>query len=493
VPPQRLQLVRLDGRQVEAMVTAASYDDDGETAIQVLLRDTRRAARDGATAHVDETTGLPDRGGFSAALAVALQAAEAEGRQVAVLHVDLDRFNLVNDTLGHEIGDEILRQASARLRRAVRGSNVLARFGGDEFLLFAAGDDAEREGRRVAASIIAAFHEPFAAAERMIFSSPSIGVSLYPRDGANPCALLRAADLALHVSKQSGGNVAAFYQPSLAADSLARLDLENRLHRALDQDELRLCYQPIYDIASGRIVAVEALLRWFPTDGPAMMPAEFIPVAEETGLIKPIGDWVLRTACTQVREWQRRHPGLAALRVHVNVSPRQLRDMDTRGSVRRFLEESGLSASSLTLELTESTFLKDFEPTLRNLEQLREMGVRLSIDDFGTGYSCLDYLRRLPIDELKIDRSFVHDLVRDPSNAALVSAILAMARALGLSVVAEGVESWEQLEALRDKGCRRVQGYGLGRPMFADDAAAWLEARAAAPAAGFTAAAFPRS
>ncbi len=223
-----------------------------------------------------------------------------------------------------------------------------------------------------------------------------------------------------------------------------------------------------------------------------MMPAEFIPVAEETGLIQPIGDWVLRTACMQVRQWQRRCDALAGLRVHVNVSPRQLRDMDTRGSVQRFLEESGLPATCLTLELTESTFLKDFEPTLRNLERLREMGVRLSIDDFGTGYSCLDYLRRLPIDELKIDRSFVHDLGRDPSNGALVAAILAMARALGLSVVAEGVETWEQLEALRDKGCRRVQGYGLARPMFADDAAAFLESRAAVPAASFTAAAFPR-
>ena len=383
--------------------------------------------------------------------------------------------------------DALLREASHRLKRALRDGPCLARCGGDEFIVHVRAEDAEREARRLAALIVAAFHEPFAISARSVFVSPSIGMSLFPAHGAEARELMRCADLALHAAKRAGGNTAVVYDPRMAEDLASRLDIESRLRRALDQDEFRLCYQPIYDIVTGRIVAVEALLRWLPEDGPVMMPADFIPIAEETGLIQPIGDWVLRAACQQVRRWQTELPGCAELRLNVNVSPRQLRDLDPRGSVQRFLEESGLPAASLTLELTESTFLKDLEPTLRNLDQLRSMGVRLSIDDFGTGYSCLAYLRRLPIDELKIDRSFVHELVRSPEDAALISAILAMAQALGLEVIAEGIESWGQLEMLREKGCRRVQGYRLGRPMFADDAGEFLAARARPAARGFKA------
>ncbi|MCU0760076.1 MAG: EAL domain-containing protein [Steroidobacteraceae bacterium] len=500
VPPCEERLVRLDGRELDVVVSAASFECDGEIAIQVVIRDTseRRAAlaaeaRAAELARTDAITGLPNRAGFREALSGALAEAGAAGMQLAVLQVDLDRLQLVNDTLGHDAGDEVLRQAARRMARALRDAGSLARAGGDDFLLLAQAPDGEREGRRMAAALAAAFHEPFQIAGRSIFSTPSIGVAVFPRDGSDPAALLRSADLALHAAKRTGGNTAAFYVPSLAADSIARLDLENRLHRALEQDEFRLCYQPVYDVASGQVLGMEALLRWFPREGTAMMPADFIPVAEETGLIQPIGDWVLRTACAQVREWQSRHPALAGLRLAVNVSPRQLRDMDPRASVRRFLEESGLEPTRLTLELTESTFLKDLEPTLRNLDLLRALGVRLSIDDFGTGYSCLAYLRRLPIDEIKIDRSFVHELVRSPNDSALVSAILAMAQALKLDVVAEGVESWDQLEILRSKGCRSVQGYGLGRPMFAEEAALFLQARAARAAGGITAGSFQRA
>ncbi len=494
LPPIEQRMLGLDGRVIDASVTAASFDDDGATSIHVVLHDVgeRRAAleREQRLSQVDPTTGLPNRAEFQRQLADAVEAARVAGQQLALLHVDLDRFKLVNDTLGHEAGDEVLRQAAARMTRHVREGTALARISSDEFTLLVSGDDGMREGRRLAAALVAAFHEPFDVFGRPVFSTPSIGVAVFPGDGSEPAQLLRAADLALHQAKQGGGNSVGFYTAAMAADSSARLDLENRLHRALEQDEFRLCYQPIYDIDSGRVVSVEALLRWHPIDGPALPPADFIPVAEETGLIQPIGDWVLRNACVQVRAWQLAHPALAGLRLSVNVSPRQLRDLDPRGSVQRFLDESGLRASDLTLELTESTFLKDFDLATRNLRQLRAMGVRLSIDDFGTGYSCLSYLRRLPIDELKIDRSFVRDLGRDPNNAALVAAILAMAAALGLTVVAEGVESFAQLEMLRERGCKSVQGYGLGRPMAPDDALPFLAARASVAAQGFTPGAF---
>jgi diguanylate cyclase (GGDEF)-like protein/PAS domain S-box-containing protein len=494
LPAIEQRMLGVDGQVIEASVTAASFDEDGETSIHVVLHDIgeRRAAlaREQQLAEVDGITGLPNRTRFKCLLAAALDAARATGQEVALLHVDLDRFKLVNDTLGDDAGDEVLRQAAARMTRTLREGAMLARVSSDEFTLLATGEDGVREGRKLAASLIAAFHEPFDVAGRPVFSTPSIGVAVFPHDGGEPTELLRAADLALHRSKQGGGNSLGFYTPSMAVESRKRLDLENRLHRALEQDEFRLCYQPIYDIDSGRIVGVEALLRWLPTDGPALPPSEFIPVAEETGLIQPIGDWVLRTACAQVREWQQSNPALADLRLSVNVSPRQLRDLDPRGSVQRFLDESGLAASQLTLELTESTFLKDFDLANRNLRQLRTMGVRLSIDDFGTGYSCLSYLRRLPIDELKIDRSFVHGLERKRGDVALVTAILAMAEALGLAVVAEGVQNFEQLEMLRQRGCKSVQGYGLGRPMMADEAFTFLAARLTAPAQAFTPEAF---
>ena len=500
VPAHSLRLRRLDGRVVETTVTAASFEDDGDIAIQMVLRPAQLAqsaeadadaAVDGGTLRlhagsIDAVTGLADRAAFTGSLAATLESV-AGAASVAVLHVDLDRFQIINDTLGLEAGDALLREASHRLKRALRDGPCLARCGGDEFIVHVRAEDAEREARRLAALIVAAFHEPFAISARSVFVSPSIGMSLFPAHGAEARELMRCADLALHAAKRAGGNTAVVYDPRMAEDLASRLDIESRLRRALDQDEFRLCYQPIYDIVTGRIVAVEALLRWLPEDGPVMMPADFIPIAEETGLIQPIGDWVLRAACQQVRRWQTELPGCAELRLNVNVSPRQLRDLDPRGSVQRFLEESGLPAASLTLELTESTFLKDLEPTLRNLDQLRSMGVRLSIDDFGTGYSCLAYLRRLPIDELKIDRSFVHELVRSPEDAALISAILAMAQALGLEVIAEGIESWGQLEMLREKGCRRVQGYRLGRPMYTDDAGEFLAARARPAARGFKA------
>jgi len=497
LPPAEQVMVGVDGRRIEVLVTAASFDDDGLTSTHVVLHDIgeRRAAqqREQQLALVDAVTGLPNRTGFHAELVTALAAAQEAGQELALLHVDLDRFKLINDTLGHEAGDEVLRQAAARMRRSLGEGVMLARDSGDEFTLLVRGEDGVREGRRLAAVLSAAFHEPFMIGGRSVFSTPSIGVAVFPHDGTESTHLLRAADLALHDSKQGGGNSIGFYRSAMSADSSARLDLANRLHRALEQDEFRLCYQPIFDVESGGIVGVEALLRWMPLDGPSLPPSEFIPVAEDTGLIQPIGDWVLRTACAQVRAWQLRHPALADLRLAVNVSPRQLRDLDPRASVQRFLDESGLPASRLTLELTEGIFLKDFDIASRNLRQLRAMGVRLSIDDFGTGYSCLSYLRRLPIDELKIDCGFVRELERDPSDAALVAAILAMADALGLAVVAEGVESFAQLQMLRAKGCKSVQGFGLARPMSPDDAVAFLSARLPASAAGFTPGAFLRS
>jgi len=421
-----------------------------------------------ALADTDALTGLPNRRVFNDRLYQAISLARRRGAHPCVLFLDLDRFKLINDSLGHSVGDELLRQVAARLTAAVRQSDTVARLGGDEFTVLLPVARQAVDGARTAEKILDSMHAPFDLGGREIFVTPSIGIAVYPEDGNDVETLLRNADAAMYRAKESGRDSYRLYTATMNAEALERLGLESGLRRALVDDHFRLHYQPVIDLESGRIDAVEALLRWAdPAGADLVPPAQFIPLAEFTGLIVPIGRWALRAACAQARAW--RDAGLAPVTMAVNLSPRQLQHPDLVEHVREALAESELPPEGLELELTESGAMQSAEVGIRMLHDLKELGVRLSIDDFGTGHSSLGLLRRLPVDTLKVDASFVRDLPGDPDDAAIVNAIIDMSHALDLVVVAEGVERPEQLEYLRRHGCDRVQGYHFHRPLSGDE------------------------
>jgi diguanylate cyclase (GGDEF)-like protein len=448
--------------------------------VAVALSNARMLDQVRTLAYYDSLTGLRNRTSYKGCLGEALAAAQRERRHVAAFFIDLDGFGRINDSLGHDLGDELLRQVAGRLRHCCTagddpgftGRAEVARVGGDEFTLvlpsLAEPDDAVALARRV----LATFAPHFTLGTHEVFVTPSIGIAVSPGDGEDGETLLAHADAAMYEAKSQGGNGYQLYSRSMQTSALQRLTLENDLRRALERDELLLHYQPIVDAASGAIVGAEALVRWkHPTLG-LLMPGEFIAVAEENGLIVPLGDWVLRTACAQNRSWQR--AGLPPIRVVVNLSGRQLRQGTLTAAVRAALDASGLEPRWLGLELTESMLMERQHEAVAALQALRAMGLRLSIDDFGTGYSSLSYLKHFPVDTLKIDRCFVRDLTTVPDDAAITSAIIAMAHALDLRVVAEGVESEEHLTFLRSQGCDEVQGHLLGRPVAAERFAEWL-------------------
>jgi len=424
-------------------------------------------------AHHDVLTGLPNRTLFIERLQRAVREADDHERLVGVLFIDLDHFKNINDTLGHEAGDTLIRAVAERLVGCVRAQDTVSRMSGDEFTLVLADMGHVDDATRVAQKILDVLAAPFYIAERELFVTPSIGVTLYPFDDRDVEGLLRNADIAMYHAKELGRNNYQFYTAELTARAHKRLTLAGALHRAVKHNEFTIYYQPIVDLNSGLVTAMEALLRWQHPEWGLMEPAQFVPLAEETGLIIPIGEWVLREACRQARAWQL--AGYPDLRVAVNLSARQFQQKNLIAEITSALRESGLDPDYLELEITESAIMQNTETTIAVLRDVADLGVQLSIDDFGIGYSALSYLKRFPIDTLKIDQSFIRDIPRDADDAAIASAIIAMAHALGIRVIAEGVETQEQLAFLRARRCSGVQGFYFSKPLPAEDVLALLK------------------
>ncbi|MEX1194899.1 MAG: EAL domain-containing protein [Dehalococcoidia bacterium] len=425
-------------------------------------------------AYHDALTDLPNRALFQDRLTVALAQARRVGQGLAVMFLDLDRFKLINDTLGHGAGDELLKSLAIELGALVRQGDTVARVGGDEFTLLLTGVSRE-DVEQVAQRALDTVRRTRVVTGQELRVTTSIGIAFFPRDGADVESLLRNADTAMYRAKQQGRDNYQTYAPAMSAEILDRVSLEAELRRATNHGEFVLHYQPQVEASTGRITGAEALIRWNHPDRGLIPPREFISVAEECGLIIPIGDWVLETAARQNKEWQER--GLPRITVTVNVAARQF-EQNLVEKIAHVLDGVGLDASSLEIEITESTTINDPDFAAGILAQVRMMGVHVSIDDFGTGYSSLSYLKRFRIDRLKIDRSFVSDLITDQNDAAIATAMILMAHGLGLTVVAEGVETVAQLNFLLEQGCDHLQGYLLGRPMPAEDFERLLEAGA---------------
>lgn len=424
-------------------------------------------------AHYDSLTGLPNRTFFRDRLDVALAQARRSGSRVCLLFMDLDHFKAVNDTFGHDFGDVLLKAVAARASTSIREGDTLARLGGDEFTVVLPAVDGPAAGARVADRLLGLLSEPLNLNGREIFITPSIGISVFPDDASDSETLIKNADTAMYRAKEGGRNGYQFFTADMNAEMQRRYLVEQGLRRALESGELELFYQPQIELTSGIVVALEALLRWRHPELGLLAPGEFIGIAEETGLVVPIGEWVLLAACRQNAEWQRQ--GLPVVPVAVNVSTRQFLGRRLADTVRSVLAESGLCASLLELELTESVLMQKLDEATKLMEQFRALGIRMAIDDFGTGYSSLNYLARFPIDTLKIDRSFVSRITSDERDRSVVRTIVAMGKALHLNVVAEGVDCREVVEFLRSEGCHLGQGYFWTKPVPAADVPELLE------------------
>ena len=471
--------------------TLEAFDIDLETrfvtrdsnSVLAIVRDITERKKSEARifnlAYFDELTALPNRQLFGQSLERTIENAKRDNEKFAVLFVDLDRFKRINDTLGHSVGDELLKDVARRLENCTRatdsvsqfgtdedGGIQLARLGGDEFVIKLYGIESEDTVSTVASRIISVLTPPFSCEGHQFVVTPSIGIAMYPADGINAEQLLMNADSAMYRAKFAGRNNYKFYSETMRTKSLHRLDLENEIRKALENEQFKLHYQPKADANTWSLVGAEALLRWDHPERGAIGPDDFIPVAEETGLIVPIGQWVLREACKQVKVWSE-YP-FGDIPVSVNISSHQFQSDSLIDDVLGAALSAGIDPQSLELEITESVLLQDTDNTLVALNRFKRAGITLSVDDFGTGYSSLSYLKRFPIDTLKIDRSFVKDLHTDQDDAAICAAILAMAQQLGLNVVAEGVETKEQLQFLRDHDCNQIQGYLCSKPLSAD-------------------------
>ncbi len=425
-----------------------------------------------ALAYRDALTGLPNRRLFIDRLAMALAQARRSGEKLAVLYLDIDRFRLVDDSLGHAVGNELLRTVGGRLQASVREGDTVARLGADEFVVLVRPVEQEEDAARVARKLLEALRNPVAVGDRELVVTGSMGVSLYPSDGKAPEPLLNNAHTAMHQAKGEGRDTYRLYAPAMNDRALEQLALESALRRALGQDQFVVHYQPLLDLKSGRAGGAEALVRWQHPQRGLLCAEQFIALAESSGLIVSIDSWVMRTACTHLRDWHDR--GRQHMRVEINLSARQFRQPDLVEEVTRCLQETGLPPDALEIEITERTAMLDVTRTVEILRALRRLGVRISLDDFGTGYSSLSYLKTLPVDTVKLDQSFVRDVTRDPGDAAIATAVIAMAHSLDLRVVAEGVETREQLAFLRDRGCDLVQGYLVSAALPADTLEALL-------------------
>jgi len=416
-------------------------------------------------AHFDSLTGLPNRTLLNDRVNQAISMAQRSHDKLAILFVDLDHFKNINDTLGHRIGDELLVEIAQRLQSVVRDEDTVSRLGGDEFILLLPGTDTNGTAH-VARKLLQAVSQHYLIEQHELVITPSIGIAMYPSDGEDFDALSRCADIAMYRAKRDGRNNYRFFTPEMQARSARNLQLENALRRALERDQLHLHYQPQVSLQDGRIIGAEALLRWKHPELGMVSPAEFIPVAEDSGLILPIGEWVLRTAIRQLKAWMDR--GIAPMIISVNLSAVQFRQPKLLKLVTQILKEEGLPPQYLELELTEGVTMNDPVTAVKVMDNLHERGIRMSIDDFGTGYSSLSQLKRFQVYKLKIDQSFVRDVVDDPDDKAIVKAIINVAKGLGLRTIAEGVETQEQLEFLQENGCDEIQGFHYSKPITAD-------------------------
>ena len=424
---------------------------------------TRADARIEYLASHDSLTGLPNRETFNGLLHYAIEAARRHQRRFAVLFIDLDRFKVINDSLGHEAGDMLLVEIAGRLRETLRSSDVVARLGGDEFVVILEEAAESHDVERIARNLLSVLSEPLQLSGHECHTTASIGIAMYPSDGADVQTLTKNADMAMYLAKEDGKNGFRFFTKEIKTQSIERLTLESALRRALDRDQFALHYQPKVDMATGQITGVEALLRWTHPELGVLPPAQFIPLAEETGLIVPIGRWVLKEACAQNMAWQ--HGGLRPVSMAVNLSPRQFLDEDLLLDIDEALAASGMSPVLLQLEVTESMVMRNVSRAVKVLDAIQTRGIRLAIDDFGTGYSSMSLMKQFPIDTIKIDRSFVRDLPDDSEDKAIAQAIISMGKALGMTVVAEGVETAEQETFLRDHACDEMQGFLFSRPV----------------------------
>jgi diguanylate cyclase (GGDEF)-like protein/PAS domain S-box-containing protein len=476
-----LEVTKKNGEEFPAGIRVSRVDDpySGLPAhyIWILADITERKQAEERMRHIaqhDALTGLPNRLSLLMRLAQLLPDARRHQWTLAVMFLDLDRFKIINDTLGHQVGDELLREVACRLSSVVRETDFVARLGGDEFVVILPDITTPSDAAIVANKIIAALSTPIEAEGHELHTSPSIGISLFPEDGPDGDTILKNADTAMYHAKAAGRNNYQFFAEEMNRVTADRLNIERKLRHAIARNELALCFQPQFRADASLPTGVEALVRWHhPTDG-MISPNRFIPVAEETGIIVEIGEWVLVNACREMKRWL--DAGLPPIRVAVNVSARQLRRRDFCETVAGALAESGLPPELLELEITESSVMENPEEAILILQRLGRMGVSLAIDDFGTGYSSLAYLKLFPIDHLKIDRSFVADIEHDLNDRAIAFGTIALAHSLGLNVIAEGVETEDQLELLRTNGCDEIQGFLLSKPLNGAAAFAFLHA-----------------
>jgi diguanylate cyclase (GGDEF)-like protein/PAS domain S-box-containing protein len=468
---REVKVQRKNGSIFAIELTFGEMRIDGRVKYAGIMRDVteRKCAEERIRhlAHYDELTGLPNRALFSQLLEQALSESKFSHKQVAVLFIDLDRFKLINDTLSHASGDAVLQQVGKRLTEALPRRDTVARFGGDEFVVLMRDCSIPTDAAETAQKLLTALAAPLLVEGQEFHLTASIGISAFPGDGENAQTILKHADIAMYRAKEHGKNNFQFYSAQMNLHSFERLVLERFLRHALEQDEFQVYYQPKINLVTGCVTGMEALLRWFHPGMGMISPVKFIPLAEETGLIVQIGAWVLRAACAQNQAWQQE--GLPPLRVAVNLSARQFAQSGLHDMIIGVLEETGLAPQLLELEITESVTMENPEHAAILLKKLKALGISLAIDDFGTGYSSLSYLKRFPIDSVKIDRSFIKDIPDDEDDVAITQAVIAMAHSLRLKVIAEGVESEQHVEFLREHGCDEAQGYLFGKPMPADE------------------------